>query len=243
VFNLEGKVALVTGGTRGIGLAIAKLFKNLGAKVIITGRNKEKLKFLEEKEGFISYKCDISNKEEVEDTIKDILEKEKKIDILVNNAGITKDALFVRMKDEDFEEVVKVNLLGTFYVTKRVLPSMVKQKYGRIVNISSVVGLMGNAGQVNYSASKAGLLGLTKSLAKEFGSRGITVNAIAPGFIQTEMTHVLSEDVIKNFMDIIPLKRAGNPEDVAKAVLFLASDFAGYITGQVINVDGGMVMQ
>jgi len=240
VFNLEGKVALVTGGTRGIGLAIAKLFKNLGAKVIITGRNKEKLKFLEEKEGFISYKCDISNKEEVEDTIKDILEKEKKIDILVNNAGITKDALFVRMKDEDFEEVVKVNLLGTFYVTKRVLPSMVKQKYGRIVNISSVVGLMGNIGQVNYASTKSALIGFVKSLAKEYGRKNILINNVAPGFIETDMTAKIPEKIKESILNNIPLRRYGKPEEVAYLVAFLVSDLNTYITGQTILIDGGL---
>ena len=246
--NLENKVALITGAARGIGKAIAEELLKAKANVIITDINEETCietqKYFEAK----GYNCDyavfnVADYEETEKAFKKIIEKHKGLDILVNNAGITKDKLFMRMKVEDWQTVIDVNLTGVFNCCKAAYKPMLKKRAGRIINISSVVGLMGNAGQVNYSASKAGLLGLTKSLAKEFGSRGITVNAIAPGFIQTEMTHVLSEDVIKNFMDIIPLKRAGNPEDVAKAVLFLASDFAGYITGQVINVDGGMVMQ
>ena len=239
MINLEGKVSLITGGTRGIGLAIAKLFKNLGSKVIVTGRSLEKLNSLE-KEGFICYKCDISNKEEVDNTIKDILEKYKKIDILVNNAGITKDTLFLRMKDGDFEEVVKVNLLGTFYVTKRVLPSMVKQKYGRIINVSSVIAFMGNVGQVNYAATKSALIGFAKSLAKEYGRKNILINNVAPGFIETDMTAKIPEKIKESILNNIPLKRYGKPEEVAYLVAFLASDLNTYITGQTILIDGGL---
>ena len=239
MINLEGKVSLITGGTRGIGLAIAKLFKDLGSKVIVTGRNLERLKDLE-KEGFICYKCDISNKEEVENIIKDILENYKKIDILVNNAGITKDTLFLRMKDEDFEEVVKVNLLGTFYVTKRVLPSMVKQKYGRIINMSSVIAFMGNIGQANYAATKSALIGFTKSLAKEYGRKNILINNVAPGFIETDMTAKIPEKIKESILNNIPLKRYGRPEEVAYLVAFLASDLNTYITGQTILIDGGL---
>ena len=239
MLTLENKVALITGGTRGIGLAIAKLFKKLGAKVIITGRNEERLKELE-KENFLCYKCDISNKEEVDRVIKDILEKMNQIDILVNNAGITKDALFLRMKDEDFEEVVKVNLLGTFYVTRRVLPSMVRQKYGRIINMSSVVGLMGNIGQANYASTKSALIGFTKSLAKEYGRKNILINNVAPGFIETDMTAKIPEKLREEILNKIPLKRYGKPEEVANLVAFLASDLNTYITGQTILIDGGL---
>jgi len=244
---LENKITVITGAARGIGRAIAERFLEKKAEVIITDINedmcKDAQKYFEEK----GFKCDyavfnVANYEDTEKAFKEIIEKYGKIDVLVNNAGITKDKLFMRMNPSDWQAVIDVNLTGVFNCCKAAYKPMLKNKSGRIINISSVVGLMGNAGQVNYSASKAGLLGLTKSLAKEFGSRNITVNAIAPGFIQTEMTHVLSEDVIKNFMNIIPLNRAGNPEDVANAVLFLASDLADYITGQVLNVDGGMVM-
>lgn len=243
------KVALVTGAARGIGKEIAiELAKN-NYDVSINYRTKtdeiEELKTeIEEK---YQVKCllvqgDVGSFEESEKIVKETVEGLGKIDILVNNAGITKDGLLMRMSKEDFEKVVDVNLIGTFNVTRNAIPYMVKQKSGRIINISSVVGVSGNAGQTNYSASKAGIIGFTKSLAKEVASRNILVNAVAPGFIATDMTSVLSEQVKENINTQIPLKRMGSASDVAKVVKFLASEDSTYITGQVINVDGGMLM-
>ena len=227
---LKDKVAIVTGGTRGIGRAIALKLADHGANIVINYRNSDKeaeeLKGILEEKGVkvLAVKCDISNFEDSKNLMDKCKEVFGKIDILVNNAGITKDTLIMRMKEEDFDNVIDVNLKGTF------------------INMTSVVGIAGNAGQVNYAASKAGVIGLTKSLAKELGSRGITVNAVAPGFINTDMTASLSEKVKEEASKNIPLKRLGDPEDVANLVRFLASDAANYITGQVINVDGGMVM-
>ena len=187
-------------------------------------------------------KADVANFEECESMVKETIEKFGKIDILINNAGITKDGLIMRMKKEDFEAVLDVNLTGTFNVTRNVIPYMLKQKSGRIINLSSVVGIVGNAGQTNYSASKAGIIGFTKSLAKEVASRNILVNAIAPGFIDTDMTNVLSDVVKEGINAQIPLKRMGTPREVARIVKFLSSEDSSYVTGQVINVDGGMVM-
>ncbi|WP_300258254.1 3-oxoacyl-[acyl-carrier-protein] reductase [Clostridium sp.] len=245
---LKDKVAIVTGGTRGIGRAIALKLAHEGANIVINYRNSDKeaeeLKAILEEKGVkvLTVKCDISNFEDSKNFIDKCKEVFGKIDILVNNAGITKDTLIMRMKEEDFDSVIDVNLKGTFNCAKHASAIMLKQRFGKIINMTSVVGIVGNAGQVNYAASKAGVIGLTKSLAKELGSRGITVNAVAPGFINTDMTASLSEKVKEEASKNIPLKRLGEPEDVANLVGFLASDVANYITGQVINVDGGMVM-
>lgn len=245
---LKGKNVIITGATRGIGKAIAFKFAKQGANIVIGYRSsdseasqiKEELESLGVK--VLLVKGDVSNSEYAKEIIGACKKDLGSVDILVNNAGITKDGLVMRMKDEDFSSVVDVNLKGTFNCSKEAAIVMLRQKSGKIINISSVIGLIGNAGQVNYAASKAGILGLTKSLAKELGSRGITVNAVAPGFIETDMTSELSEtnrDFVKNNL---ALKRFGSAEDVANAVSFLASDEASYITGQVINVDGGMAM-
>lgn len=245
---LKDKVAIVTGGTRGIGRAIALKLADHGANIVINYRNSDKeaeeLKGILEEKGVkvLAVKCDISNFEDSKNLMDKCKEVFGKIDILVNNAGITKDTLIMRMKEEDFDNVIDVNLKGTFNCAKHASAIMLKQRFGKIINMTSVVGIAGNAGQVNYAASKAGVIGLTKSLAKELGSRGITINAVAPGFINTDMTASLSEKVKEEASKNIPLKRLGDPEDVANLVGFLASDAANYITGQVINVDGGMVM-
>lgn len=245
---LKDKVAIVTGGTRGIGRAIALKLADHGANIVINYRNSDKeaeeLKAILEEKGVkvLTVKCDISNFEDSKNLMDKCKEVFGKIDILVNNAGITKDTLIMRMKEEDFDNVIDVNLKGTFNCAKHASAIMLKQRFGKIINMTSVVGIAGNAGQVNYAASKAGVIGLTKSLAKELGSRGITVNAVAPGFINTDMTASLSEKVKEEASKNIPLKRLGDPEDIANLVGFLASDAANYITGQVINVDGGMVM-
>ena len=245
---LKDKVAIVTGGTRGIGRAIALKLADQGANIVINYRNSDKeaeeLKAILEEKGVkvLTVKCDISNFEDSKNLMYKCKEVFGKIDILVNNAGITKDTLIMRMKEEDFDNVIDVNLKGTFNCAKHASAIMLKQRFGKIINMTSVVGIAGNAGQVNYAASKAGVIGLTKSLAKELGSRGITVNAVAPGFINTDMTASLSEKVKEEASKNIPLKRLGDPEDVANLVGFLASDAANYITGQVINVAGGMVM-
>lgn len=245
---LKDKVALITGGSRGIGRSIAiELAKN-GAHIAINYANNsekaegviEEIKELGVKA--LSVRADVSSEEDVKNLIKTIEGELGKIEILVNNAGITKDNLLIRMKTQDFEDVLDVNLKGTFLCTKAVSRSMMKKRYGKIINITSVVGLIGNAGQSNYSASKAGVIGFTKSMAKELGSRGIRVNAVAPGFIDTEMTQVLSEELKDKMIDNIPLGRLGDSEDVANLVAFLASEKSDYITGQVINVDGGMAM-
>ncbi|MEG1001983.1 3-oxoacyl-[acyl-carrier-protein] reductase [Clostridium sp.] len=245
---LKNKCAIVTGASRGIGKAIAKKLASLGANIVLNYRSNEEeaLKVQEEILAYgvevLLYKCDISDFNAVSEMVKCSKEKFGNIDIMVNNAGITKDTLILRMKEEDFDKVIDVNLKGVFNCLKAITPIMVKQKVGRIVNLSSVVGLVGNAGQVNYAASKAGVIGMTKSLAKEVGSRGITVNAVAPGFIDTDMTEILGEKFKEEAKKNIPLKRLGNPEDVAGAVAYLVGDDASYITGQVLNVDGGMVM-
>jgi 3-oxoacyl-[acyl-carrier protein] reductase len=243
---LEGKIALVTGASRGIGKAIALQFAAQGATVIVNyNGNKEKaLQVVEEITAAggkaQAYGCNVANDTEVADMVKAIIEQHKRIDILVNNAGVTKDGLLLKMKDEDFDKVLDVNLKGTFHCIKYVSRYMLKQRYGRIINMSSVVGLEGNAGQINYAASKAGVVGMTQSAAKELGSRHITVNAIAPGYIETDMTASLSEELRKKIQDVIVLGRLGSPEDIANTAVFLASDMAAYITGQVIRVDGGM---
>ena len=246
--NENAKVALITGATRGIGKQIALELASQGYNIALNYRKQnEELEALKKEIESQNVKCltvygDVSNYEDVEKFIKEIIKEFGKIDVLVNNAGITKDMLLMRMKKEDFESVIDVNLIGTFNVTKNVIPYMIKARNGKIVNISSVVGISGNAGQTNYSASKAGIIGFTKSLAKEVASRNINVNAIAPGFIKTDMTDVLKEEVKEEISKTIPLKRMVEAKDVANLVKFLVSEESNYITGQVINVDGGMLM-
>lgn len=245
---LKGKTAIVTGASKGIGRATAIKLASLGANIVLNYRSSEEeaIKVEEEIKKYgvevLRIKADIGNIKEVEEMILTAKEKFGIIDVMVNNAGITKDTLILRMKEEDFSSVIDVNLKGVFNCLKAITPIMVKQKSGKIINLSSVVGLVGNAGQVNYAASKAGVIGMTKSLAKEIGARGITVNAVAPGFIETDMTEVLGEKHKEEAKKNIPLKRLGKPEDVANVIAFLASEQGDYITGQVINVDGGMVM-
>ncbi len=242
------KVVFITGATRGIGKQIAITFAENGYDIALNYRTQneelEKVKQEIEKNKVTCFcvQGDISNFEDCERMSKEIIEFYGKIDVLVNNAGITKDTLLMRMKKEDFESVIDVNLVGTFNVTKHVIPYMMKARAGRIINISSVVGVAGNAGQTNYSASKAGIIGFTKSLAKEVASRGILVNAVAPGFIETQMTEVLKEEIKEEIAKSIPLRRMGKAEDVANVVKFLASEESSYITGQVLHVDGGMLM-
>ena len=242
------KVVLVTGASRGIGKQIALTFAKNGYDIAVNyNKENEELENLKKEIEQNNVKCfmakgDVSNYEACEKFVKAVIEEYGKVDVLVNNAGITKDTLLMRMKKEDFEAVIDVNLVGTFNVTKNVIPYMIKARSGRIINIASVVGIAGNAGQTNYSASKAGIIGFTKSLAKEVASRNILVNAVAPGFIQTQMTDVLKEDIKEEIAKSIPLGRMGNPQDVANVVKFLASEESSYITGQVINIDGGMLM-
>lgn len=246
--SLKGKTALVTGGSRGIGRSIALALAKEGANVVInyTSNEESAAKVVQEIESFdvkaMAVKANISKAEDVKEMMDKIEESFDGIDILVNNAGITKDNLFVRMKEEDWDQVMDVNLKGIFLCTKAVVRKMIKQKYGRIINMSSVVGVAGNPGQANYCASKAGVIGFTKSLAKEIASKDITVNAIAPGFIETDMTKVLPESVRESMIEAIPMKKYGKPEDIANLVVFLSSDNSSYITGQVIHVDGGMAM-
>ena len=246
--ELSGKTALVTGAGRGIGAAIAKKLADKGATVIInySGNYKAAQDTLDDiaADGNKAeiYKCNVADYEEVEQMIQYVVQKYKKIDILINNAGITRDGLIMRMSEKDFDDVIDVNLKGTFNCIRHVARQMIKQRCGRIVNMSSVVGIAGNAGQVNYAASKAGVIGITKSAAKELAARGITVNAIAPGYIDTDMTRVLSDDIKDGIVSQIPLKRMGQVSDIADAAVFLVSDRASYITGQVLSVDGGMNM-
>jgi len=245
---LKGKCAIVTGASRGIGKAVALKLASLGANIVINYRSNEKEALEVEsqiKELGVETLCvkgDISKSDEVEKLIASAKEKFGSIDIMVNNAGITKDTLILRMKEEDFDSVIDVNLKGVFNCLKAITPIMIKQKHGKIINLSSVVGISGNAGQVNYSASKAGVIGMTKSLAKELGSRGINVNAVAPGYIETDMTESLGEKYKEEMKNSIPLKRLGTANDVAEVVAFLASESSNYVTGQVIQVDGGMLM-
>lgn len=248
VMMLKEKVAIVTGASRGIGKAIAMELANQGATVIINyngseDRAKEVLTSIETNGGKgMVYRCNVSDYSECEAFFANVLKEYGRVDILVNNAGITRDGLLMRMTEEDFDQVLDTNLKGTFHCMKFVNRPMLKQRAGRIINISSVSGVLGNAGQANYSASKAGVIGLTKSVAREVASRGITVNAIAPGFIETEMTEVLSEAVKSSAVQQIPLGKFGQAADVADMVAYLASDKAGYITGQVIHIDGGMAI-
>lgn len=245
---LDGKVALITGGTRGIGRAIAETFARQGAHVAFTYRSSvEKAQALEQDlqahgTQVKGYQTDAGDFAAVQEMIKDILDAFGHIDAVVNNAGITQDNLLLRMSEEQWEKVMQTNLNSVFYTTKAVLKPMLKQRSGSFINISSVVGVQGNAGQANYAASKAGMIGFTKSVAREVGSRGIRANVVAPGFIATEMTAELPQKELATWLEGIPLKRAGEPQDVADLCVFLASDMSTYITGQTITVDGGMVM-
>ena len=244
---LDGKTAIITGASKGIGKGIAEVFAQQGANVAFTYLSSvEKGQALEEEltqygTKVKGYRSDASKMEDAESLVNQVLEDFGGVDIVVNNAGITKDTLLMRMTEEDFNRVIEVNLNSVFNMTKAVQRTFLKQRSGSIVNISSVVGVKGNAGQSNYAASKAGIIGFTKSIALELGSRGIRCNAIAPGFIETEMTAVLDEKTVQGWRDGIPLKRGGSAEDVANACLFFASDMSGYVTGQVLNVCGGML--
>lgn len=246
--DLNGKVALVTGGSRGIGRAVCLSLGQLGAGVLINYRSnraaaEETLKQLEAAGGrgeFCAF--DVSIESQIEEAVKKIVDRHKKIDILVNNAGVTADTLLIRLKSEEWDQVIGVNLRGTVHCTKAVCKVMLRQRYGRIVNLTSVVGQMGNAGQSVYAASKAGIIGFTKAIAREVASRGITVNAVAPGFIDTEMTTNLPSKIQEQFLHSIPLGRFGTCQDVAEVISFLVGEGAGYITGQVVNVNGGLYM-
>jgi 3-oxoacyl-[acyl-carrier protein] reductase len=241
----QARLALVTGGATGIGAAIAKRFAQEGIQVAICDVDSENGQQLAAEIGAQArfLKLDITDESEVNIVVDKVFKEFGRIDILVNNAGITKDTLLIRMAREDWERVLQVNLTGTFSVTKAVAKHMIKQRHGRIVNIASVIGIIGNFGQTNYAASKAGIIAFTKSCAKELARRNIMVNAIAPGFIKTRMTEVIPEEIKENYLKLIPLGRFGEPEDVANLVMFLSSDSASYLTGQTICVDGGMVMQ
>ena len=245
--NLTDKVAIVTGASRGIGEAIAKQLSSCGAKIILIARNSDQLVAVKEtiiSNGGIaeSMAGDVSNLNSISEIVTNTIDKWGQIDILVNNAGIARDNIIMRMKEDEWDSVMNINLKGCFNGIKSVARPMIKNKAGRIINITSVIGQIGNAGQSNYAASKAGIMGLTKSMAKELGSRNITVNAVAPGYITTDMTNELNDEVKEQMKSSIPLGRLGTPDDVANLVCFLASDEAGYITGQTFNVDGGMVM-
>ena len=247
MFSLSNKIAIVTGASRGIGSTIAHNLSKTGAKIVLISRNIDALKSVEAEiksnDGdAISIATDVSNLESFTDAVNQVVEMWGTVDILINNAGITRDNIIMRLKEEDWDAVIDINLKGCFNGIKAVTRPMMKARCGRIINITSVIGLIGNSGQSNYAASKAGILGLTKSIAKELGSRNITVNAIAPGYIQTEMTDNLDETSKNNLIKSIPLQRLGQPQEIANLVCFLASDEAAYITGQTLNVDGGMVM-
>jgi 3-oxoacyl-[acyl-carrier protein] reductase len=245
--DYKGQVAIITGGTRGIGAAIAEALAQRGVNVVIASRNAEEA---HEKAKTLSalgikamgVKLDVSKSDEVATVFEEIRKEYQRIDILINNAGITKDGLLLRMKEEAWDTVIDINLKGLFLCTREVLKDMVSQKYGRIVSLTSVAAFMGNPGQANYAASKAGIVGFTKTVAKEYANRGITVNAVAPGFIETAMTDVLKETIKEEMKKLIPMGRFGSVEDVARAVVFLASPESEYITGQVIHVNGGMYM-
>ena len=247
MFNLKNKVAIVTGASQGIGKSISEIFSIAGAHVVCMARNEDRLRELVSEistngnsASYIS--CDVSDGNSIEDALKSVVKDYKQIDILVNNAGITKDSLILRMKEQNWDQVMNTNLKGAFYSTKIVLRHMMKKKYGRIINITSIVGLQGNPGQSNYAASKAGLIGFSQSIAKEVASRGITVNCIAPGWIETEMTNDIPQDIKENIIRNIPIGKTGAAEDIANTALFLSSKEAKYITGQTITVDGGRII-
>ena len=244
---LKGKVAFITGASRGIGKAIAIKFAENGANLVLVATKLDNLKSVEDEikrfnVDYLLLSGDVSNEDDVNSFVKKTIDKFKKVDILVNNAGITRDNLIMRMKSEDWDRVLNVNLKSAFLLSRAFTRYFIKQRAGKIINISSVVGLMGNQGQINYSSSKAGLIGLTKSLAKELGSRNIQVNAIAPGFIQTEMTKDLEGKVIDEMKKAIPLNRLGTSEDIANGALYLASSMSDYVTGTVLNISGGLYM-
>ena len=246
-FNLKNKIAIVTGASQGIGKIIAFELAKSGAHVVCISRNKKAIEstvdeITQNNGKASSFPCDVSDSDAFMKIILEIIEKNDKIDILVNNAGITRDSILVRMSNEDWDDVINTNLKGAFSCTKAVMRYMIKNKFGRIINITSIVGLTGNAGQANYAASKAGLIGMTKSIAKEVASRGITANCIAPGWIETSMTDILNEEVKNKLLSQIPMGKIGSPDDIANTVIFLASDEAGYITGQTITVDGGRII-
>ena len=245
--KLKDKVAVITGGACGIGKEIAIMLAKQGANCVLCDVNEQALSdSAKELEGFgvqaLPITLDVSNLQVCEQMVNKVIDKFQKIDILINNAGITRDGLLMRMSENDWDAVISVNLKGTFNCTKTVVKGMIKKRYGRIINIASIIGLMGNAGQANYAASKAGIIGFTKSVAREVASRNVTVNAIAPGFIDTKMTQVLTDDVKNAMLKQIPMARLGLPEDVAKLVLFLSGDDSSYITGQVVQINGGMLM-
>ena len=245
--SLNGKIALVSGAGRGIGKAIAEKFAEACAKVICVSKNPSSCEKTAEEirsKGLDAeaFACDVSKPDDIKKLCDEIIKKFGRVDILVNNAGITRDTLFAMMKDEQWNDVISTNLSSCFHMTQNLIRPMMGNRWGRIINMSSVVGSTGNAGQANYAAAKAGVLGLTKSLAREFAGRNITVNAIAPGFIETDMTAVLSDKIKDNLKSVIPMKRMGTAEDIANAALFLASDMSSYITGQTISVNGGMAM-
>ena len=246
--KFKDKIVVVTGASRGIGYSIAETFAKNGANLAICstndGKAKETAQKLTDNHGQKAFGkgVDIKNFDEVTEFISDVQQTFGRIDILVNNAGITRDNLLLRLNETDWTDVINTNLNSTFFTTKSVIKIMLKQKYGRIVNVSSVIGLMGNPGQSNYSASKAGMIAFTKSIAREYGKKNITVNAVAPGFIQTDMTDSLPNEQLNNIMDSVPLNRIGTPDDVSNVVMFLASEDANYITGQVVSIDGGLYM-
>ena len=244
MFSLEGKKALVTGAAGGIGRAIVKTLHSLGATIGITDISKEALDAFaaELGERVYVFEANLTDGESIKELVKNAEATMGQIDILVNNAGITKDGLAMRMADDQFKGVLDVNLIAPFMLTRAAMPGMMKRRYGRIINMASIVGVMGNPGQANYCASKGGLIAMTKAIAAEMASRGVTANCVAPGFVKTRMTEVLPEDVKERMLKAIPLARLGEPQDIANAVAFLASDEAGYITGQTIHVNGGMAM-
>lgn len=238
MFDLKNKVVLITGATGGIGGAIAQQMKNAGATVVVTGRSAEKLSAFDD--SFIKIQSDLANDSAAEKLIADTIEKAGRIDVLINNAGITADTLMMRMSDEQFDNVLNTNLRAAFKMCRAAIMPMMKQRFGRIINMASIVGVVGGAGQTNYAASKGGIIAMTKSIAAEVGARGITANAIAPGFIKTPMTDVLPDELKKKYLEQIPAGRFGEPIDIANACVFLASDEASYINGQTIHVNGGM---
>ncbi len=244
--RFDGKVAIITGSARGIGKSVARLFAEQGAQVVIADILQEEIdatvhEFTSKGLKAVGSQCNITSEEEVELFMKDIYQQFGSIDILVNNAGITADNLIIRMKKNDWDKVLNVNLTGTFICTQKAARYMMKQRHGKVVNVSSIIGFIGNAGQANYAATKGGIIAFTKSVAKELASRNINVNAVAPGFIQTAMTDALPEEIQQKYLENIPIKRFGTPEDVGKLVLFLSSEDADYITGQTIIIDGGMI--